>query len=87
VPADLFQRMTSQLLAHFRTQGCALSVAEELAQAVTGELKARVREILPRPGLGPSWISGVIQIGDLTLDLDRHMLWRLRPKNLISSHS
>ena len=74
--ADLFQRTTSQLLALFRAEGCALPVAEELAQKVTGELTARVREVLRRPGLGASWISGVIQVRDLKLDLERHMLWR-----------
>jgi DNA-binding winged helix-turn-helix (wHTH) protein len=74
--ADPFQNVTSQLLALFRTQGCALPVAEELAQKVTGELTARVREVLRRPGMGASWISGVIQAGDLKLDLERHMLWR-----------
>jgi DNA-binding response OmpR family regulator len=74
--ADLFQHMTSQLLTLFRAQGCALPVAEELAQKVTGELTARVREVLRRPGLGASWISGVILVGDLKLDLERHMLWR-----------
>jgi hypothetical protein len=31
-PADLYQNVMSQLLALFRTQGCAPSVAEELAQ-------------------------------------------------------
>src|ERR1700722_11173709 len=71
-----FQNVTSQLLALFRAQGCALPVAEELAQKVTGELTARVREVLRRPGLGASWISGVIQVGDLKLDLQRHVLWR-----------
>jgi DNA-binding winged helix-turn-helix (wHTH) protein len=75
-PADLYQNVMSQLLALFRTQGCALPVAEELAQKVTGELTARVREVLRRPGLAASWISGVIQVGDLKLDLERHMLWR-----------
>ena len=74
--ADLFQNVTSQLLAFFRAQGCVLPIAEELAQKVTGELTARVREVLRRPGLGASWISGVIQVGDLKLDLQRHMLWR-----------
>jgi DNA-binding response OmpR family regulator len=74
--AGLFQSVTSQLLAFFRAQGCVLPVAEELAQKVTGELTARVREVLRRPGLGASWISGVIQVGDLKLDLERHMLWR-----------
>jgi DNA-binding winged helix-turn-helix (wHTH) protein len=72
---DLFQNVTSQLLALFRAQGCALAVAEGLAQKVTGELTARVREVL-RPGLGASWISGVIQAGELKLDLESHMLWR-----------
>jgi DNA-binding winged helix-turn-helix (wHTH) protein len=72
----LFQQMTSQLLALFRAQGCTLPIAEELAQKVTGELTARVREVLRRPGLGASWISGVIQVGDLKLDLESHMLWR-----------
>lgn len=74
--ADLVQNMTAQLLALFRARGCALPVAEDLAHKVTGELTARVREVLRRPGLGPSWISGVIQVGDLKLDLERHMLWR-----------
>jgi DNA-binding winged helix-turn-helix (wHTH) protein len=73
---DPFQNVTSQLLALFRAQGCVPPVAEELAQKVTGELTIRVREVLRRPGLGASWISGVIQVGDLKLDLQRHMLWR-----------
>jgi two-component system KDP operon response regulator KdpE len=51
-------------------------IAEELALKVTGELTARVREVLRRPGLGASWISGVIQVGDLKLDLERQVLWR-----------
>jgi len=74
--ADLVQNVTSQLLALFRAQGCAHPVAEDLAQKVTGELTARVREVLRRPGLSASWISGVIPVGDLKLDLERHMLWR-----------
>jgi hypothetical protein len=74
--ADLFQNVTSQLLAFFLAQGCMLPVAEELAQKVTGELTARVRGVLRRPGLDASWISGVIQVGDLKLDLERHLLWR-----------
>jgi DNA-binding winged helix-turn-helix (wHTH) protein len=73
---DLFQQVTSQLLALFRAHGCAHPVAEELAQKVTGELTARVREVLRRPGLGASWISSVIQVGELKLDLESHMLWR-----------
>jgi DNA-binding winged helix-turn-helix (wHTH) protein len=73
---ELLQNVTSQLLVYFRAQGCMLPIAEELAQKVTGELTARVREVLRRPGLGASWISGVIQVGDLKLDLERHMLWR-----------
>jgi DNA-binding winged helix-turn-helix (wHTH) protein len=73
---DLLQQVTSQLLALLRAQGCALPVVEELAQKVTGELTARVREVLRRPGLGASWISGVIHAGDLKLDLESHMLWR-----------
>src|SRR5271169_4099755 len=74
--ADFLQNLTSQLLAHFRAQGCSLPVAEDLAQKVTDELTARVREVLRRPALGASWISGVIQAGELKLDLERHMLWR-----------
>src|SRR5271170_2259713 len=74
--ADLFQNVTSQLRALFRAQGCVLPVAEALAQKVTGEITARVREVLRRPTLGASWISGVIPVGDLKLDLERHMLWR-----------
>jgi DNA-binding response OmpR family regulator len=74
--ADGFQNVTSQLVAFFRAQGCALPVAEDLAQKVTGELTVRVREVLWRPGLGASWMSGVIQVGALKLDLERHMLWR-----------
>jgi DNA-binding winged helix-turn-helix (wHTH) protein len=76
VSADPFQNVTSQLLAFFRAEGCLHSIAEELAQKVTGELTARVREVLRRPGLDASWISGVIQVGDLKLDLQRHVLWR-----------
>jgi DNA-binding winged helix-turn-helix (wHTH) protein len=71
-----FQNVTSQLVASFRARGCALPVAEELAQKVTGELTARVRELLWRPGLGASWMSDLIQVGDLKLDLEHHMLWR-----------
>jgi DNA-binding winged helix-turn-helix (wHTH) protein len=74
--ADPFQNVTSQLLAFFRAEGCALPVAEDLAQKVTGELTARVREVLRRPGLGASWMSGVIEVGDLKLDLERQMFWR-----------
>ena len=73
---DPFQNVTSQLLAFFRAQGCVLPIAEELAQKVTGELTARAREVLRRPGLDASWISGVIRVGDLKLDLQRQMLWR-----------
>jgi hypothetical protein len=53
---DLFRQLTSQLLALFRAQGWALPVVEELAQKVTGEITARVREVLRQPGLGASWI-------------------------------
>jgi DNA-binding winged helix-turn-helix (wHTH) protein len=74
--ADPLQNVTTQLLAFFRAQGCVFPVAEELARKVTTELTARVREVLHRPGLGSSWISGVIQLGDLKLDLQRRMLWR-----------
>ena len=73
---DGFQNVASQLVAFFRAQGCKLPVAEELAQRVSGELTARVREVLWRPGLGASWMSNVIQVGDLKLDLEHHMLWR-----------
>jgi DNA-binding winged helix-turn-helix (wHTH) protein len=75
-PDDLFQNVTSQLLAVFRVRGCAPPVAEELAHKVTGEVEARVREVLRRPGLNATWMSGVIQAGDLRLDLERHMFWR-----------
>lgn len=74
--ADLFQNVASHLLSLFRAQGCAPSIAEELARKVTGELSAQVREILGRPGSGTPWISGVVQIGDLKLDQQRHMFWR-----------
>jgi DNA-binding winged helix-turn-helix (wHTH) protein len=74
--ADPFQNVTAQLLAFFRAQGCLLPIAEELAQKVTSELTARVREVLRRPGLDASWISGLIQVGGLKLDLERHILWR-----------
>ena len=73
---DLFQNVASQLIAAFRVRGCALPIAEELAQKVTGEVQARVQEVLRRPGVGATWIFGVIQVGDLTLDLERHLFWR-----------
>jgi DNA-binding winged helix-turn-helix (wHTH) protein len=73
---ELFRNVTSQLLAVFRVRGCAAPIAQELAQKVTGEVEARVREVLRRPGLNTTWISGVIQAGDLTLDLKRHIFWR-----------
>jgi DNA-binding winged helix-turn-helix (wHTH) protein len=73
---DLFQNVASQLVAAFRVRGCALPIAEELAQKVTGEVQARVQEVLRRPGVEATWICGVIQVGDLTLDLERHLFWR-----------
>src|ERR1700675_4276713 len=73
---DLFQKVTSQLVGVFRARGCAFPIAEEMAQNVTEELRARAREILRRPGLKATWISGVIQVADLTLDLERHIFWR-----------
>jgi DNA-binding winged helix-turn-helix (wHTH) protein len=73
---DLFQNVAAQLVAAFRVRGCALPIAEELAQKVTGEVEARVQEVLRRPGVGATWIFGVIQVGELTLDLERHMFWR-----------
>jgi hypothetical protein len=73
---DLFQNVTSQLVAVFQALGCARPVAEDLAQKVTGDVKARVREVLRRLRLDATWISGVIQFGDLTLDLERHIFWR-----------
>ena len=54
---DLFQNVASQLVAAFRVRGCALPVAEEMAQKVTGEVQARVQEVLRRPGVGAKWIS------------------------------
>jgi DNA-binding response OmpR family regulator len=68
--------VTSQLVAVFHARGCAPPIAEDLAQKVTGEVKARVREVLRRPGLDATWISGIIRCGDLTLDLERHIFWR-----------
>src|SRR5258707_1372419 len=56
---DLFRNVTSQLAAVFRARGCAVPVAEELAQKVAGEVKARVREVLRQPGLDATWIFGV----------------------------
>jgi DNA-binding winged helix-turn-helix (wHTH) protein len=73
---DLFQDVTSQLVAVFRARGCALPLAEELGQKVSGEVQARVREVLRRSGRNATWISGVIRLGDLTLDLESHIFWR-----------
>jgi DNA-binding winged helix-turn-helix (wHTH) protein len=73
---DLFLNVTSQLVAVFHARGCVLAIAEELAQKVTEEVQARVREVLRRPGLDAVWISGVLRSGDLTLDLERHIFWR-----------
>jgi hypothetical protein len=80
-PDALFQNVASQLVAAFRVRGCALPIAEELAQKVTGEVQARVQEVLRRPGVRATWIFGVIQVGDLTLDLERHMVLAWRPRN------
>jgi DNA-binding winged helix-turn-helix (wHTH) protein len=74
--SDLVQNVTSQLRAYFRAQGRVLPIADEPAQKVTSELTARVREVIRRPDLGASWISGVMQAGDLKLHLQRHVLWR-----------
>jgi hypothetical protein len=60
---DLFQNVISQLLAVFHARGCAPPLAKELALKVTGEVKTRVREVLRRPGLDPTRISGVIRFG------------------------
>lgn len=73
---DPVMDVTPQFFAFFRSQGCALALAEELAQKVADELTTRVREVLRRPGVDGAWISGVIQIGNLKLDLERHTLWR-----------
>jgi DNA-binding winged helix-turn-helix (wHTH) protein len=73
---DLFQKVTSQLVGVFRARGCAFPIAEEMAQNVTEELRARVGEVLRRPGLKARWVSGVIQTADFTLDLERHIFWR-----------
>jgi hypothetical protein len=73
---DLFRKVTSHLAAVFEARGCELPLADELAQKVTGELRARVREVLRRLVLDAKWISGVIQVGELTLDLERHIFWR-----------
>jgi DNA-binding winged helix-turn-helix (wHTH) protein len=73
---DLFQNVSSQLAAVFEARGCALPLAEELAQKLTREAKARVRDVLWRLGVGATWISGLIEIGDITLDLERHIFWR-----------
>ena len=66
----------SQLVGIFHVRGCPLPVAEDLARKVTGEVQARVQEVLRRPGFGATCVCGVIQVGDLTLDLERHMFWR-----------
>jgi hypothetical protein len=47
---DLFQKVTSQLVGVFRARGCTFPIAEEMAQNVTEELRARVGEVLRRPG-------------------------------------
>jgi DNA-binding winged helix-turn-helix (wHTH) protein len=73
---DPFQNVTSQLVGVFEARGCALPFAEELAHKVTAEVEARVHEVLRRPGLDATWIFGMIQVGDLTLDLERHIFWR-----------
>jgi hypothetical protein len=57
-------------------KGACSRQRKSLAKKVTDEFTARVREVLRRPGLGASWISGVIQVGDLKLDLQRHVLLR-----------
>jgi DNA-binding winged helix-turn-helix (wHTH) protein len=72
----LFRDVTSQLVAVFRAQGCPHPLADELAQKVTREVRERVREVLRRPGLNATWIFGVIQVGELTLDLEGHLFWR-----------
>jgi DNA-binding winged helix-turn-helix (wHTH) protein len=72
----LFQNVALQLIDVFKARGCAIPLAEELAKKVTGEIKARVQEVLRRLVLDARWVSGVIQFGDLTLDLQRHIFLR-----------
>lgn len=71
-----FQNVTSQLVVSFRDSRMRTSSGGRTGAEGYGELTARVRELLWRPGLGASWMSDLIQVGDLKLDLEHHMLWR-----------
>lgn len=77
VPApSQLESVGPQLLEFFRARGCTSALAEELAHTVTAELAARAREVLRRCGLSGTSMSGLMQVGDLTLDLERHIFWR-----------
>jgi DNA-binding winged helix-turn-helix (wHTH) protein len=74
--AEVFNIATPRLVAFLRARGCNSTVAEALAQKVMCELPGRVgealREARSHDGLDPA----VIRIGNLKLDLARHLLLR-----------
>src|ERR1700690_2159026 len=65
--AGVFEILTPQLFAFFRSRGCEPGTSEALSQKVLCELRARVRAVLE---------PVVIQIGNLRLDLERRLFWR-----------
>jgi two-component system KDP operon response regulator KdpE len=64
--AGVFEILTPQLLAFFRSRGCGAGASEALSQRVLREFGARVRAVL----------EPVIQIGNLKLDPERRLFWR-----------
>ena len=72
----VFQILTPQLLAFFRSRGCGPSVSEALSQKVLCELRARVRAVLGFSSASDPPEPVVIQIGNLRLDPGRRLFWR-----------
>lgn len=74
--AGTLRNVSTQLLAFFRSQGCGPGLAEDLSQKVVQDLSTRLRDVLAGPDVTPAAIPGEIKIGDLKLDLERHLFWR-----------
>jgi hypothetical protein len=74
--ADVFRIITSQLLAFFQSRGCEARVADALTQTAMRELTVSVPAFLRRTRTRNVPEPVVIQVENLTLDLERRRLWR-----------
>jgi DNA-binding winged helix-turn-helix (wHTH) protein len=72
----VFQILTPQLFAFFRSRGCGPRASETLSQKVLCELRARVRAVLGFSSASDPPEPVVIRIGNLRLDPGRRLFWR-----------